>query len=66
MMVSTWSSAISLWIARICFPERSSFGISLNLSGRIGRSAKRHFLSFGSYSSGGANPTRWPTAQVTM
>src|SRR3954447_21445522 len=56
---------MSRWMARSCLPERSSFGISLNFSGRIGRSAKRHFFSFGSYSSGGARPTRWPTAQVT-
>src|SRR6266540_8258 len=65
-MRSTWSSAISLWIARSCLPARSSFGISLKWCGRMGRSAKRHFLSFGSYSSGGASPTRWPTAHVTV
>src|SRR5215218_3064907 len=57
---------MSRWIALSCLPARSSFGISLKWSGRIGRSAKRHFLSFPSYSSGGARPTRWPTAHVTM
>ena len=40
---------MSLWIAFSCFFARSSLGTSLNLLGTIGRSAKRHFLSFGSY-----------------
>src|SRR5919197_143616 len=57
---------MSRWIALSCLPARSSFGISLKWSGRIGRAAKHHFFSFGSYSSGGARPTRRPTAQVTM
>src|SRR3954449_13123637 len=59
------SRLISLCTAESCLRDFSSFGTSLNFSGRIGRSAKRHFFSFGSYSSGGARPTRWPTAQVT-
>src|SRR5690242_20745536 len=61
---STSSRLISLWTAVSCLRDFSSFGTSLNFSGRIGRSAKRHFLSLGSYSSGGASPTRWPTAHV--
>ena len=65
MTWSTSSRAISLWMAFSCFFARSSLGTSLNSSGTIGRSAKRHFFSFGSYASGSARPTRWPTAQVT-
>ena len=49
----------------ICLRERSSRTTSRNASGTIGRSAIRHFLNFGSYSSGSASCTRWPTAHVT-
>ena len=42
------SSLISLWTAESCFLARASFGTSLNFDGTIGRSAKRHFLSFSS------------------
>src|SRR3954453_17453030 len=58
------SRLISLCTDVSCLRDFSSLGTSLNFSGRIGRSAKRHFLSFGSYSSGGASPTRCPTAHV--
>ncbi len=61
---STSLSFMSLWTALSCFLALSSLGMSLNLLGTIGRSAKRHFLSFSSYWSGSARPTRWPTAQV--
>jgi len=46
--MSMSSSCSQRWIACSCFFDLSSFGTSLKLSGRIGRSAKRHFLSFGS------------------
>ena len=52
-------------ITVICLRERSSRTTSRNSSGTIGRSAIFHFLNFGSYSSGSASWTRWPTAQVT-
>ena len=52
-------------ITVICLRERSSRTTSLKRSGTIGRSAIFHFLNFGSYSSGSASCTRWPTAQVT-
>jgi hypothetical protein len=49
LTISSISSLrISLWTAESCFFALSSFGTSLNSSGRIGRSAKRHFLSLGS------------------
>ena len=48
----------------ICLRERSSRTTSLKCSGTIGRSAIRQRLNFGSYSSGSASCTRWPTAQV--
>src|SRR4051812_41489343 len=48
----------------ICFLERSSRTTSLKRSGMIGRSAIRHFLNLGSYSSGSASCTRCPTAHV--
>ena len=50
----------------ICLRERSSRTTSRKRSGTIGRSAIFHFLYFGSYSSGSASCTRWPTAHVTM
>ena len=55
----------SLVMTDICLRERSSRTTSRNASGTIGRSAIRHFLNFGSYSSGSASCTRWPTAHVT-
>ena len=65
--LTTWSTSSrrsSFVITPICFFERSSRTTSLKRSGTIGRSAMRHFLYFGSYSSGSASWTRWPTAQV--
>ena len=62
---STSSRLSSLVMTVICFFERSSRTTSLNSSGTIGRSAIRHFLYLGSYSSGSASWTRWPTAHVT-
>ena len=61
---STSSRLSSFVITLICFLERSSRTTSLKRSGTIGRSAIRHFLNFGSYSSGSASCTRWPTAHV--
>ena len=61
---STSSRLSSLVMTLICFLERSSRTTSLNSSGTIGRSAMRHFLYFGSYSSGSASCTRCPTAHV--
>ena len=63
---STSARRSSLEITPYCFLERSSRTTSLKSSGTIGRSAMRHFLNFGSYSSGSASCTRWPTAQVMM
>ena len=62
---STSSRRSSLEITPNCFFERSSRTTRRNSSGTIGRSAICHFLYLGSYSSGSASCTRWPTAQVT-
>ncbi len=65
MTSSTSARLSSLVMTPICLRERSSRTTSLNSGGTIGRSAMRHFLYLGSYSSGSASWTRWPTAQVT-
>ena len=63
---STSARLSSLVMTLICFFERSSRTTSRNSSGTIGRSAIRHFLYLGSYSSGSASWTRCPTAHVMM
>ena len=65
MTSSTSSRPSCLVTTDICLRERSSRTTSLNLSGTIGRSGIRQVLNFGSYSSGSASCTRWPTAHVT-
>ena len=65
MTTSTSSRRSCLEITLNCFFDRSSRTTSLNSSGTIGRSAMRHFLNLGSYSSGSASWTRCPTAHVT-
>ena len=65
MTCSTSSRPSCLVTTDICLRERSSRTTSLNLSGTIGRSGIRQVLNFGSYSSGSASCTRWPTAHVT-
>ena len=61
---STSSRLSSLWITFSCFSAFLSRACRRNSSGRIGRSAMRHFLKRSSYSSGLINSTRWPTAKV--
>ena len=39
MITSMSSERMSLWIALSCFSAFASFGVSLNFSGTIGRSA---------------------------
>ena len=56
---------MSLWIAFSCFFDFSSFGTSVNLSGTIGRSAKRHFLNLRVVGVGRGEARRdGPTAHV--
>jgi hypothetical protein len=67
--LTTFSTSLRLSsrvITVICLRERSSRTTRRKRSGTIGRSAMRHFLYLGSYSSGSASWTRCPTAHVTM